>query len=374
MSFFGVPFFGAGLFMLLISLRVVPVSNASELPWWAWLILAGMGVIFTGVGGVLVFGREWITVDNRQMRVWISKGLLIPLRSSYYELHDFNSVSISFVAGDSDTSDSYPVALESAKGLPDLVLLNVVTYGEARKQALLIGDFVGYPVRDCTTDNAQELQEQVQELQEQVQAPQAITRPQMPAGGRIELIENENELIVNTRVSKSRMASSLMACIPLIFFLIFSYRFIGILFSRGTPWIVRAFFLTFFGVFFILIPFIGFLKSLLRRGNPTQSLRISNIGMELHASQSNEKLQLSWKELFGVDYSSLDIRLQKGHPAQIDPAKIPNWVIKLAILSGSKGLVIKAADGFHYFGRGLNPEEISFLHAVLNEAMIRFRP
>ncbi|MCD8478981.1 MAG: hypothetical protein LRZ88_01320 [Candidatus Cloacimonetes bacterium] len=165
-----------------------------------------------------------------------------PLRSSYYELHDFNSVSISFVAGDSDTSDSYPVALESAKGLPDLVLLNVVTYGEARKQALLIGDFVGYPVRDCTTDNAQE-------LQEQVQAPQAITRPQMPAGGRIELIENENELIVNTRVSKSRMASSLMACIPLIFFLIFSYRFIGILFSRGTPWIVRAFFLTFFWCF-----------------------------------------------------------------------------------------------------------------------------
>lgn len=96
--------------------------------------------------------------------------------------------------------------------------------------------------------------------------------------------------------------------------------------------------------------------------------------MELHASQSNEKLQLSWKELYGVDYSSLDIRLQKGHPAQIDPAKIPNWVIKLAMLSGSKGLVIKAADGFHYFGRGLNPEEISFLHAVLNEAMIRFRP
>jgi hypothetical protein len=372
MSLFGVPFFGAGLFMLLISLRVVPISNASELPWWAWLILAGMGIIFTGVGGVLVFGREWITVDNRQMRVWIAKGLIVPLRSSYYELQDFNSVCLSYVAGDSDTSDSYPIALVSSRGLPDLVLLSVLTYGEARKQALLLGEFLSYPITDCTTGNPQD-------MQDQVEMPQVVQRPPAPVTSRIELTETNDELFISIRHPGMTTARLLMGFIPFTIFMLFSYRFIGLLFSRGTPWMVRVIFLGFIGIFFVLIPLIGLLKRVLRRGSADSSMKISSQGIQLQDMASGKKLSWTWSELFGVDFSSMESTLQRGpqgrgHRAQFDPAKIPNWAMKLALLSGSRGLIIKAADGFHYFGRGLRDEELSYLHAIVNEAIIRYRP
>ena len=63
MGAFGVPFFAAGVFMILSVAGVIPISNASEMPPWGWLALAFMGLVFTGVGGTFVFGRAWTTLD-----------------------------------------------------------------------------------------------------------------------------------------------------------------------------------------------------------------------------------------------------------------------------------------------------------------------
>ncbi len=55
LSVFGLPFFGAGIFMMLAGLGIVPMSNDGEVTRWTWLLLGVMGIVFTLVGGGLVF-------------------------------------------------------------------------------------------------------------------------------------------------------------------------------------------------------------------------------------------------------------------------------------------------------------------------------
>src|SRR5687768_10525559 len=75
LSAFGFPFFGAGIFLFLILLGVVPVSNADVMPWWAWPALVLMAIAFTAVGGGLAFGRSWTTIDRAQREVVKQWGL-----------------------------------------------------------------------------------------------------------------------------------------------------------------------------------------------------------------------------------------------------------------------------------------------------------
>ncbi len=80
LSAFGLPFFAAGLFLILASADVIPMNNASELPWFAGPMIVLMGIAFTAVGGTLVFGRSWTTIDRAQRIVIKQWGLLLPLR------------------------------------------------------------------------------------------------------------------------------------------------------------------------------------------------------------------------------------------------------------------------------------------------------
>lgn len=369
LSLFGLPFFGAGLFMLLITLRVIPLSNADEMKWWTWLVLAGMGLIFSAVGGALVFGRSWHTLDRRQMRAWIAKGLLKPMRTSSYDLHLFNEVALRYEKGDSDTADRYPVLLISSQGLPELALTSVSSYGEARSQALMIGEFLGFEVTDLSSLAPQPLQKET--------GPLSLPgRPPAPFQPGFELKESQEELYVAVYAKGISKAKAWFGMIPLIMFLIFAWNFLGILWSPGTPGFVRVIFLGFFGLFFVLLPLLEMLKALHRRGKPIQELRIGKAGLELGDLAAKQTLKLGWEDVFGVDYISLEASLQSSDKRyhQIDPEKLPDWLKRLARIAGSRGLVIKAHEGLHYFGAGLSDEELLYLNAVVNEALIRFKP
>jgi hypothetical protein len=63
MAVFGIPFFAAGIFMILAVAGVIPVSNGGDMPSWGWFALACMALVFTGVGGGFMFGRGWTTLD-----------------------------------------------------------------------------------------------------------------------------------------------------------------------------------------------------------------------------------------------------------------------------------------------------------------------
>jgi hypothetical protein len=75
-----------------------------------------MGIVFTLVGGGLVFGRSWTTIDSTDHQLINEWDLLWPMRTMTTPLGAFSSVELGFVEGDSDTSDQFPVTLRAGAG------------------------------------------------------------------------------------------------------------------------------------------------------------------------------------------------------------------------------------------------------------------
>jgi len=151
-SAFGLPFFGAGVFLFLTLVGIVPVSNADELPGWAWPFLVLMAIAFTAAGGVLVFGRSWTTIDGAQRQVIKQLGLLVPLRERVQSLDGYTSVTLGFLQGDSDTVDKFPIALTGPAG-PDLTVCTPTDYAQARECAKTVAAHLQLEIEDATTDH-----------------------------------------------------------------------------------------------------------------------------------------------------------------------------------------------------------------------------
>src|SRR5262245_60993498 len=109
LSIFGVPFLCAGVFICLAAVGIIPMSNASDLPGYASPLLVLMGLAFTAVGGTLVFGRAWTTIDATRREVVKAWGLLWPMYRVSHTIDDHTTVSVGFSSGDSDSADQYPI-------------------------------------------------------------------------------------------------------------------------------------------------------------------------------------------------------------------------------------------------------------------------
>ena len=116
MAIFGLPFLGAGLFMMLICAGVVRLQGGESAPWFMMPALLFMGLAFTLVGGALVFGRSWTTLSSADRTVVMQVGLLVPMSTKTYRVDGYNGVILEFIRGDSDSSDQYPVSLKARDG------------------------------------------------------------------------------------------------------------------------------------------------------------------------------------------------------------------------------------------------------------------
>src|SRR5262245_2304621 len=152
MAAFGLPFFVVGVFLFLNLAGLVPISNADEMPTLPWPLLILMAIAFTTVGGGLVFGRSWTTIDRAQREVIKQFSLIVPLHERSTPLDGYTAIRLGFVEGDSDTSDKFPVALIRSTA-PDLVLWNPTVYEQARECARALGELLHLDIEDATTDN-----------------------------------------------------------------------------------------------------------------------------------------------------------------------------------------------------------------------------
>ena len=152
MAVFGLPFFAAGVFVALTVLGVVPVGNADQLAALEWGLLIVMAVAFTTVGGALVFGRSWTTIDRAQREVSKQWGLIVPLKERTFSLDGYSAIRLDFVQGDSDTADQFPIALK-AHAAPDLRLCSFTTSAPARECARAVAEYLRLEVEDATTDH-----------------------------------------------------------------------------------------------------------------------------------------------------------------------------------------------------------------------------
>lgn len=153
LSVFGLPFLGAGIFMLLAALGLVPSENAKNMKGFEHVIFFLMGLVFSGVGGSLVFGRKWLMIDRPRGLVTEAYGLLVPMKQKTARLRDFQSVVLAFKEGDSDTADRYPLTLEDSNGQRTFALTSPADFGNARDMALKVADYLGCPFVDRTSGN-----------------------------------------------------------------------------------------------------------------------------------------------------------------------------------------------------------------------------
>ncbi len=150
MTLFGLPFFGVGIFLLFMALGLVPISNASDVPWWGWPLIFLMGIVFAVVGGGLAFRREWIAIDKGRGRIDKSQGLLVPMRREELRLSDYRSVAIRWESGDSDTPESFPVVLAGKNG-KDISLYSSSQYAESQNRAAYLARVLSLPLEDASS-------------------------------------------------------------------------------------------------------------------------------------------------------------------------------------------------------------------------------
>ena len=386
-SVFGLPFFGAGVFLFLSLLGVVPVSNANDMPALAWPLLMLMAIAFTTVGGVLVFGRSWTTIDRAQREVIKQMGLIIPLHQRTIPLDGFTAVRLGFVEGDSDTSDKFPVALKGSTG-PDLVLWNATAYEQARGCARMLGELLHLDIEDATTDHAVLLPAGRMDLplQERLRTesafPDEVSRPRDARSQVTRAADSVTIVIPARRTHWLWLAAGL---IPLAVLSVVGPPLATFFRKSQTPDPVGWIFLGFLTLFFGILPTLGALNAFLRSRRGATILEVSKEGVGIRQRGAWTTRAITYIDasvILDVDYSSRESTLatakrateqqvMQAYPSHAETAspRIERMVATLTRFASNKGLTIKTRKGLTTVGQGLDDDEIRYLHTLIRRAL-----
>ncbi len=389
LSLFGLPFFLAGIFVGLIGIRVMPVSNAADVPAWAWPLIFLMGLTFVVVGGGLMFGRRWITLDKAQGTLSKQWGLLVPMRGETHSLRDYEAVLLRLEAGDSHSAAQFQVLLKAGAGHADLTLSSSTQYGESRERAGAVAKFLGFPVIDASTDHESVVspdrvdatfQERLRPgdgQREEAVRPVRMQSQVRESGSGVEVVLPRPGFRRSSLVGLVVSVGVLMYVAPDIL------RFFR---QTSTPEAVQ---IAFFGVIALLLVLIPLRKvinafALAARGGTVLTANAEGIVIEVREAWRVKTTRIAAAEVLGLDYGTVDTVLQASQKLvaqraeQVDrTAKLrgqgrglPNWVLAgLRSLTASKGIIIKTRNGLVTFGAGLPDDEVRYLHAVVLRAL-----
>jgi hypothetical protein len=315
----------------------------------------------------------------------------VPLRQEAHSLLDYNGVVIRFTAGDSDSADRFPVALQGAAGRPDLTLGSPVRYAEARAQAEYLAQFLRLPLVDASTDHPA-VSDWDEIRQGRAKRPAAGEEPPLdvmdfPQVWRSEVrLEGERVRIVIPGPGFG--PGTLLGCaIPLGFLLLIGPQFLRFFGATGTPQYVSPCFSGFFLLFFIGLPLLGVLNTSLRarRGGTVVTASPAGITIEERGAWRSRTTSLPAADIVGLDYSTPATTLAAAQVSatrrawrsgtgtgstEIEGAGLPPaWTRWLAKVVKSKGVVVKSRQGLYTFGAGLPAAEVYYLWTVVRRAL-----
>ena len=388
MSIFGIPFFAAGVFLFLSLLGIVPVNNANELPALAWPLLVLMAIAFTTVGGGLVFGRSWTTVDRAQREIIKQMGLIVPLHQRTIPLDGYTAIRLGFVEGDSDTSDKFPVALKGSTG-PDLVLWNATVYEQARQCAGALGELLHLEIEDATTDHAVRLPASQIDLalRERLQAENGLhDEVSRPRDARSQVTRAGDTVTIVIPLPRRHWLWIAAGLIPLAVLAVIAPAFARFFRQSQTPdpiaWIALGFLTLFFGILPTLTSLNAFLRS--RRG--ATNVEVSTRGIRIRqrgAWTTRTTASFDAPDILDIDYTSRESAIASAthaaeqqimqsypdHAATAGP-RVERLVAALTRFVKNKGLTIKTRKGLTRVGQGLDDEELKYLHSLIRRALL----
>ena len=369
MSLFGVPFFLAGLFLIASVTGVIHVNNQPG--GWGLLMLVLMGVAFTAAGGVLVFGRRWLTLDAANRSAIRQQGLLVPMNHQERALGEFNSVVIALET-DSDSTDKYPIRLRALAG-KDLVVCSSIKYEESLQRAEFLARFLQLPLTDTITDHETVASPQyVGETLQQRLRSGALTagNPPRPAQIHCEVREELDQATVVIPGGKSWAAALIFLVSPIV--VIIFLGGLGRFFTRTqTPVSVQFVFMGFLTLIFGVASLVAALNTGMSAIRSRTKVTASSSGLliEWCGAWSTKTQHIAAVDIFDLDISTFQGTLEstrRTHPEAASNPVVNSPVFTwLASKLPTKGLIVKSRMGLVTFGGGLLREELEYLKGAL---------
>ena len=386
MAAFGLPFFAAGIFVILTVSGVIPVSNASDMPRWGWLAMAAMGLVFTGVGGTLVFGRAWTTLDVTRHLVIKQWGLLIPLRERTYPLTGHSAVTLGFVRGDSDTADTFPVGLKAEHG-SSLPLCSFTTYADSRACAIAVARHLHLEIEDSTSDHRVRVTPADAERSFRERAiefgPEAAVA--QPANLRSTVTREPDGLRIDIPYPPTSPIGVFFGFVPLIIPIIVVPWMMNFFRHTNTPDAIGWVFVGFMIIFFGLLPGMTVVNALRRSRRGGTIVSVSPRGIQIQergAWRTRSTASIDASDILDLDFSTRDSAAASARVAAeeqamestgLDPAavgqrseRLLTWLSQFA---KGHGVTVKTRSGLTSFGAGLEDDEIRYLHDLVRRAI-----
>ncbi len=388
MAVFGLPFLGAGIAVTLVSLGLLPVQNADEVPWFGKLLIMLIGPVFTLVGGALVFGRSWVTLDSSDRTVVKQVGLLVPMSATTHRLDDYTTVMLGFQRGDSDSADQYPISLRARAG-KNLRLFSSTQYAEARERAAAVASLLNLEIEDASTDHPVRLPAGQAHLSLQHRArldeqrEELVVRPQSMRSEVIESLDRVQVVIPAPRVHPAVFMVFLVpAAVVAVVFEPFSRFFRDSHTPDPVAWIFLGFMTLAFGILPASTAVTAFLKSRLGRTMITASTTGIHIE-ERRVWKTRTIASFVADDIVDVDYSTSDSmfasaretaeEMRRSHSsvaeAPIGPGTEHVLKVVRKLVKGS-GVTIKTRQGLTTFGEGLDDLEIRYLYYLVRRALV----
>ena len=382
---FGLPFFAAGIFLLLTAVGVVPLSNAGEMGWFAWPLIGMMGVVFTAVGGTLAFGREWIVIDIAQRRVTKRLGLLTPMHERTLPIEGYTAVTLGFVEGDSDSSDQFPVGLKARTGA-DLQLCSFTTYAESWTCAAEVARHLSLDVEDATTDHPVTVSPSragISHLWSRERGHgDIVTRP---PGARSEVHHETDHVRIVIPEPRVHPVAFVLSLIPIAIPVVVVPSLIPFFRQTRTPDAIGWLFIGFLVIFFGILPGITVVNGLLRARRGATIVMVSSRGVRVlqrGAWRTTTTASLDAAEIVDVDFSTQESAVAaarrsaeqrildagRSTTATIGP-RIQRLLAAMTRAMKSRGLTVKTRSGLTTFGAGLDDDEVRYLHSVVLRAL-----
>ncbi len=370
---FGLPFFGIGVFFLILGLQGKATTEGGEVaePWQVLLITTP----FILVGGALMFGRAGVEIDRRAGVVRSWWGLLLPFKTKRRELSEFTHVSVrrKVIRGDKSTRIVFPVEL-AGEG-DDIECESLSDYNKARAKAEEVAKFVGLNLHDSTA--GQTVVHESAYLDESVadrarRLGLAVEWPELPAGSRIEY-ETVGESAVIRLPPPGRPWIYLFMLIPaLMFVAFFVFGFLPF-FLSGTgdePLPFRLFLYGFLSLF-IILPLGGVLIPFFRSSGLRETVAASwqGIQVERQGRFGTKKWTFPADELEEL----MANRPRMGALSGEIPPQLAGALRMLAVSgrrTGAPGLRLRSDKQLYTSGAWLSDEELEWLEKALTYILV----
>ncbi len=363
---FGMPFLLAGLAVMAAPFGLLP-SEAAPPPWY---LMVPFGSIFATVGAAFVFGRAGVTVDKLQGRIITWWGLLVPFKSTQYNIADYDRVAIrqEVRRSKNSTYTIYPVRIEGGVESIDWDTLRDPT--KARAAAEELAKFLGFKVVDASAGEeivreADRLDESLRERRQRT--GEDIDMPDPPANMRTQCqVDGESITLIippppATIFDKISLA---FAFVPGIVALGFFFA----AFPKDMPPLFRFIFMGFIGVFFVIAPITVMVGKVLARTRTQQKINASpdRLRVETRGPFRTKVVEIPANEL-----EELQIALPKGHENMESQLEAMPEALRPFLRAMARRVPIRAISdrATVTFGKGLPIEELKWVHAVLTQVL-----